>query len=150
MLSLLVLVLLLAAVVLVWLCCSFCLLFLLLVFFGGRTFGGVRSIPYSEFKAHLERSEVVQVQVRESELTGTLRPAGETDEEGQALEVAFRTVRIETTIHGDPVRRYTDWIADIGLVRRELNWILDEFLIPNHPAQERVIEKVNLQWYRRP
>ena len=59
-------------------------LFTLLVLWGWQEFFSqvaVRTIPYSQFKAHLQRREVVEASVREDEIVGRIVPlaAGETN-----------------------------------------------------------------------
>jgi cell division protease FtsH len=68
---------------------------------GRGTSGVTDSIPYSEFKAHVARGEVIEVLFEETELRGKLRSpstpeGGESQSRGEtAAEVPFRTVRVE-------------------------------------------------------
>jgi len=53
------------------------LLVMLLVTWGWQEFFGqfaVRTIPYSQFKAHLERREVVEAAVKQDEVVGRIVP----------------------------------------------------------------------------
>jgi len=73
-----------------------------------------------------------------------------TEEPVTVIAGRFPAVRIETTIHTDPPLQYTDWIAEIGLVRRELDWVVDEYLFQGNPAQEHVHAVIELHRYSRP
>src|SRR6266568_7590581 len=53
------------------------LIVMLLLTWGWQEFFGqftVRIIPYSQFKAHLERREVVEAAVKQDEVVGRIRP----------------------------------------------------------------------------
>jgi len=57
----------------------------------------VRTIPYSQFKAYLQRGEVVECAVKRSEITGTIQPrAGTGSKEGQGSAAAQTELQPET------------------------------------------------------
>ncbi len=82
-------------------------LMLLLVWMWHGAFSqiSVKTIPYSEFKAHLSRGEIEEVVVKEGEITGTIKPeatseapsenVGEAQDSKDSKEILFRAVRVE-------------------------------------------------------
>jgi hypothetical protein len=103
---------------------------------GGRTVLAYPLIPGNSWVMQVTPSLITRSVVAEERITV---PAGR-----------FETVRIETTIHGPEPLTYTDWIGQIGLVRRELVWELDEYFFVGHPARERVHARIDLRRYTRP
>lgn len=81
------------------------MLLLLWMWQGAFSQFAVKTIPYSEFKQHLTRGEVVEAQVRETEITGTLKPgvaigtnaisASTNKAKASDKKPIFRTVRVE-------------------------------------------------------
>src|SRR5262245_28435452 len=62
------------------------ILMLLLLWMWQETFShmNVRTIPYSEFKEHVARKEVVEVAIRQDEITGVIEPKARPSPPGSA------------------------------------------------------------------
>ncbi len=73
----------------------------------------VRTIPYSQFKAHLERGEVTEAAVREDEITGRIVPRATSAESGTKQSAGLRRAREE----GKPFFFRTVRVEDPDLVR---------------------------------
>jgi len=130
------------------------LMMLVLALLWGGTLGsvGVRTLSYSEFKEHLARDEVRELQIDEVEIRGLLKPreagersgeeGAEPSVEGAAAEpapTAFRTVRVEdpdliehleaagveyTGVRSSPLSSVLlSWLLPLGVMILLLSWV---------------------------
>ncbi len=106
--------------VLTWVALS---LLLLAMWRGFSPDAGGKAIPYSEFKARLERGEIEQVIVGEAELRGVVRPPGAKDEDTWL----FRSVRVsDETLVANLDARGVEYRGErtSGLAKLLVAWIL--------------------------
>jgi cell division protease FtsH len=55
----------------------------------------VKTIPYSQFKDHLNRGEVMEVNVSPDVIHGKIRPQADPSAKSQSKDIVFRAVRVE-------------------------------------------------------